>query len=121
MQWLALTSTILFVLFISQLHSLHYIKVQICKLSTSIDMLGKASVLLCALTVAVEAAPKQVPIDTSKYQQTLVQDPVTIRCGTGSNTQACPVKYKCTAPPDCERYFMGVHYEGCIGTCVPDA
>ncbi|EGX88364.1 hypothetical protein CCM_08407 [Cordyceps militaris CM01] len=48
------------------------------------------------------------------------RDPITIRCGTGSNTEACPARYKCTAPPNCERYFQGVYYEGCIGTCVPD-
>lgn len=83
-------------------------------------MLVKASVLLTALSVAAEAAPKQFPIDGASEQHKLPQDPVTIRCGTGSNTHECPPRYKCTAPPNCERYIMGVYYEGCIGTCVPN-
>lgn len=82
-------------------------------------MLVKASILLVALTL-VQAILKQFPIDESNNLHKLLQDPLTMRCGTGSNTQKCPEKYKCTAPSDCERYIMGVHYEGCVGVCIPD-
>ncbi|OAA57677.1 hypothetical protein ISF_06918 [Cordyceps fumosorosea ARSEF 2679] len=81
-------------------------------------MLVKTSTVLCALSVAAYAAPQQLPIAAGGRRAD--RDPVTIRCGTGSNTEPCPARYKCTAPPNCERYFQGVYYEGCIGTCVPD-
>ncbi|ATY65441.1 hypothetical protein A9K55_001342 [Cordyceps militaris] len=85
----------------------------------SIEMLVKTSTVLCALTVVAFGAPNQLPIDKHRHSG-VDRDPITIRCGTGSNTEACPARYKCTAPPNCERYFQGVYYEGCIGTCVPD-
>ncbi|KGQ11849.1 hypothetical protein BBAD15_g2415 [Beauveria bassiana D1-5] len=95
--------------------------------STSARMLAKTSVVLCALCIAaygalcmvVFHARKQFPLD--KHSDTPVhRDPITIRCDTGSNTEECPARFNCTAPADCERYFQGVYYEGCIGTCVPD-
>ncbi|XWW95898.1 hypothetical protein V2A60_003867 [Cordyceps javanica] len=82
-------------------------------------MLVKTSTVLCALSVVAHGAPKQLPLDKHRHPS-VDRDPVTIRCGTGSNTEECPARYKCTAPPNCERYFQGVFYEGCIGTCVPD-
>ncbi|OAR02735.1 hypothetical protein LLEC1_03937 [Akanthomyces lecanii] len=82
-------------------------------------MLVKASTVLCALCMVAHAAPKQLPVD-KHWHPKADRDPSTIRCGTGSNTEKCPARFKCTAPPDCERFFKGVYYEGCIGTCVPD-
>lgn len=79
----------------------------------------KACMVLCALNVVARGAPKQLPIDRHSHPS-LDRDPITIRCGTGSNTELCPTRFKCTAPPNCERYFQGVYYEGCIGACVPD-
>lgn len=84
-------------------------------------MLVKTSSVLCALALAAQAAPKQHPIAGShRHDAVPARDPATIRCGTGSNTEECPDRYKCTAPPNCERYIQGIHYEGCVGTCVPD-
>ncbi|KAM3561336.1 hypothetical protein MY1884_002431 [Beauveria asiatica] len=82
-------------------------------------MLVKTSAVICALSIVAHGVPKQAPIDKHHHPK-LDRDPITIRCGTGTNTEACPARYKCTAPPKCERYFQGVYYEGCIGTCVPD-
>lgn len=90
-------------------------------------MLAKTSAVLCALCMVVYGAlcmvaydaRKQFPINKHPHM-TVQRDPITIRCGTGSNTEECPARYKCTAPANCERYFQGVYYEGCIGTCVPD-
>ncbi|KAJ4155662.1 hypothetical protein LMH87_000898 [Akanthomyces muscarius] len=82
-------------------------------------MLIKTSAVLCALCMVAHGAPKQFPIDKHPHPN-VDRDPITIRCGTGSNTEECPNRYKCTAPSNCERYFQGIYYEGCIGTCVPD-
>lgn len=79
----------------------------------------KLPTFLCVLVLAA-AAPTQLPIDKYNHLHKLAPGPSIVRCGTGHNTQECPAKYKCTAPPNCERYVMGVYYEGCIGTCVPD-
>lgn len=82
-------------------------------------MHAKASAVLCAICVVAQAAPKQYPLGMQASPR-LDRDPITIRCGTGSNTEECPKNYKCTAPSDCEGYYKGVYYEGCIGACVPD-
>ncbi|KAM3457061.1 hypothetical protein MY5147_005517 [Beauveria neobassiana] len=82
-------------------------------------MLVRTSTVLYALYIAAQGAAKQSPLD--KYPHVHVdQDPITIRCGTAPNTKECPAFFKCTAPPNCERYFRGVYYEGCIGNCVPE-
>ncbi|KAM0668937.1 hypothetical protein MY8738_002760 [Beauveria namnaoensis] len=82
-------------------------------------MLVKTSMVLCAVCMVAQGAPKQAPVSQRLHPQ-VDRSPNSIRCGTGSNTEECPGRYKCTAPPDCERYFQGIYYEGCIGTCVPD-
>ncbi|KAM3517372.1 hypothetical protein MY4038_010313 [Beauveria bassiana] len=82
-------------------------------------MLVKTSTVLCTLCMVAQGAAKQFPIDKHVHPS-VDRDPNTIRCGTGSNTEECPAFFKCTAPPNCERYFQGVYYEGCIGNCVPD-
>ncbi|KAJ6784283.1 hypothetical protein PWT90_06413 [Aphanocladium album] len=82
-------------------------------------MNAKTSAVLCALCVVAQGAQNQLPINPRPYPH-MDRDPITIRCGTGSNTEECPKNYKCTAPPDCNRFFKGVYYEGCIGACVPD-
>ncbi|KAM3518985.1 hypothetical protein MY4038_009924 [Beauveria bassiana] len=82
-------------------------------------MLVKTTAVLCALCMVAWGTPTQFPL--SKYSHSGTdRAPSTIRCGTGSNTEKCPAKYKCTAPLNCEKYFQGIYYEGCIGTCVPD-
>jgi hypothetical protein len=82
-------------------------------------MLVKTSTVLYAVYMVAQGALKQVPIGQYPHPH-VDRAPNTIRCGTGLNTEECPARYKCTAPPNCERYFQGVYYEGCIGTCVPD-
>ncbi|KAH8712394.1 hypothetical protein HC256_005588 [Beauveria bassiana] len=82
------------------------------------QMLVKTFSVLYALYIAAQGAPKQFPLNKHPHSH-VDQDPSTMRCGTGSNTQECPARFTCTAPPNCERYFQGVYYEGCIGTCVP--